>query len=249
MRYVALIVCACALIPGCLPASGQASGSAHNLLIKRNLFAPLKKPSEQTAPQKVVLQSVKPPPLDDLVALRGTFWVESSPEKSIAIIETLQTRQAEPYRENAQVREDIRVVSIGNRQVVCEYCGEEFLLTEKGAKPVPLPADTPSFVLRMESVLHEIERETGSLTGLRAQAVVDGGKTIGYRLTGVETRGWLTGIGLREGDVITKINATAIDSPKAALTAYENILKYAMRKAVVRLLRDGKPQVLVLLLE
>ena len=231
------------------PARPAAGDAAYGIILKRNVFQPLPKPAGPPAPPpKVTLPSIKPAPLDDLVALRGTCFLEGAPSRSIAVVEILQTRLAETCHEESPVTKDIRVLAIRDREIVCEYAGEEILLTERGARPVPLPDGTPVFPVRMEDVFPSLDREL-PLEGLKASAVERDGSTGGYRITGVRPGSYLARLGITDGDIVLKVNATAITTPGAALLAYENVLKYAMRRVVVRLERDGKPRTIVLKLE
>jgi len=69
------------------------------------------------------------------------------------------------------------------------------------------------------------------------------GKPIGFKLFSISPEDILAKIGLKNGDVVMRINGITVDSPDKALEAYERSKR--LSRFVVAILRRGQEQTLV----
>lgn len=76
------------------------------------------------------------------------------------------------------------------------------------------------------------------LGGARAIPYLEDGEVVGFRLTGV-SGGPLGTLGLRDGDVLTKVNGQSIASPDGAVEAYRRNAKVS--RVVLTVRRGGAP--------
>ena len=68
------------------------------------------------------------------------------------------------------------------------------------------------------------------------------GQPNGFRLQGIRSGSIFSAIGIRNGDVITGVNGTVIDSPQRALSLYEAMLQ--QENVEIQVLRRGREQTL-----
>lgn len=91
-----------------------------------------------------------------------------------------------------------------------------------------------SYLLRPAAV--EAALSKGGWGGTQATPVIEQGHVIGYRLSGVS--GQLSKLGLRSGDVVTKINGRQFTSPAIVIAGYGGLRKTGRASIVVR--RGGR---------
>jgi hypothetical protein len=108
-----------------------------------------------------------------------------------------------------------------------------------GASRAPASGDVVktgpgSYLLRRAAV--EAALSKGGWGATQATPVREQGRVIGYRLSGVS--GQLSRLGLRNGDVVTKINGRQLTSPEAAIAGYGGLRKTGRASLVVR--RGGR---------
>jgi len=82
----------------------------------------------------------------------------------------------------------------------------------------------------------------GAIKGLRVAQVVKDGKSIGYRVEGVETNRLAQKVGLKSGDTVMRVNGRKVTNLSSALRAYAGLSKRDTHTVVVN--RNGKNRVL-----
>ncbi len=83
---------------------------------------------------------------------------------------------------------------------------------------------------------------TAAIHGLDVTRVLDKGKLVGYRVSGVASNPFARSLGLKNGDVVTRINGRKLDGLTSALRAYAALSKRDTHTVVVK--RNGKTRVL-----
>ncbi len=110
-------------------------------------------------------------------------------------------------------------------------------LAAKMAAAAKGPKAPPGHLLRdeVDQVLTQIGPAWVFRRVMREEVIKKDGKFAGWRVTGLPEE-W-TGIDLRPGDVVTRINGLALETPDAAWDAWKSVAKYPALK--VSITRDG----------
>jgi len=131
------------------------------------------------------------------------------------------------------------------KEVLFDYCGQEIILSDKGSYPAPVPQNASVYKVNLEETIKELGKNTKLLFSLKSKPELEKNETIGFRLEGIPEKSVFEKLGILNNDIITKINSTTLDSQEKALKSYENIMKFGIRRAVVHIIRDNQPIVLV----
>jgi type II secretory pathway component PulC len=217
----------------------------YDIILSRNIFAPVKdkKEAEEASPRKEILPVIKLPAIDELFELRGTFFARRNPEESIAILENKKTGEMDFYR-TGEVIESALINAIGDNRVLFIYGFREIELTNRGSRPVRIYPDG-EYTVNLDEFMLEFSREAVEPFPAKAEPVVENGAVAGFRIKNLQEDSLLKKYGIKNNDIITKINTIALDSPEKPFFAYENIMKYAIREVSVRLYRDNLPYTLL----
>ena len=219
--------------------------SDYAIILKRNIFAPIKEaPAEKDAGQKKeILPVIKLPPIDELFELRGTFFARRNPEESIAILENKKTGETDFYRTGEKV-ESALITAIGDKSVIFDYGFREIELTNRGSSPVRQYPDR-EYTINLGEFMAEFSKEAVEPFAARAEPVEENGAIAGFRVKNIEENSLLERYGIKNNDIITRINTIPMDSSEKPFFAYENIMKYAVREVTVRLYRENLPYTLL----
>ncbi|HKA92821.1 MAG TPA: type II secretion system protein GspC [Acidimicrobiia bacterium] len=179
-----------------------------------------------------------------------------------AVIEDLETHRQELYRVGDTIR-GARVVSIAWDRVTLEQAGQEATLElappgehRAGAPddahgPSDLPAASPNirrtgadaFIVDRRELAGAVDNMSGLMTQLRAVAEVADGRPAGFRLFQIKEDSIFRRLGLQDGDVVQRVNGTALDDPTSLLT-FLGRLRNEPRVAV-DIVRGGSAHTLV----
>src|SRR5437773_3388712 len=176
-----------------------------------------------------------------------------------AVIEDTATHRQELYRVGDQVG-GARIASIDWDRVTLEDDGGEEVLelappatapsAETPAAPAAVPADEHirrtaenAFVVDRREITGAADNMSGLLTQLRAVAEVAEGRPAGFRLFEIAGGSLFSRLGLQDGDVVQRVNGTAIGDP-AALLGFLQRLRTEPRVAL-DIVRGGVPRTLV----
>ena len=214
-------------------------------ILKRNIFAPLPEKDKLNQPlKKPAIKVTKPPSLDKILELCGTVAFPDDTDKSIAILQDLQKRKLDFYH-IADSIQNAKILQISQDCVIFDYAGQEIHLSNKGAYPVRFPEDVPRYTIDMQDFLKQINKNQSFIKSLSTNPFSDKSKVIGYQIKGIPEGSILQKSGILDGDIITQINSTTLNKPLDALTAYENILKFGIDRAVIKLIRKGQKKTIV----
>ena len=169
------------------------------------------------------------------VKLFGTV-ASQLPEFSFAVIQDSVSKLVDIYRLNDLILNEAKVVKIEPKRVVILRDGEQesLLVFEKeGPLISAAPArPTAGTVRQVEDNRYEIDRRefeasTSNLSDLMTKARVvpnlKGGKVKGYKIFAIRPKSLYAKMGLKNGDVIERINGLEISSPEQALELFQQL--------------------------
>jgi general secretion pathway protein C len=253
--------------PSPAAAAGRTSAAAPNArsdtvrpaaIVERNLFNS-KSPGgvkEAPPPAPGVTTAPPPPPLPPLNArLIGTVLDR---EGGYAIIEDGQTRRQELYRLHEQFK-DGKLVVIERERVSLARPGKtevlELAFLERSGPllpPPPAPAAPPApavaevndnrFVVDQKELNNAFENMNQLLTQARMVPFFNAGKADGFRIFAIRPNSLFEKIGLRDGDVLQRINGNELTDPARAFELFEQLKDE--RAIAVELMRNGAKQTL-----
>ena len=175
-----------------------------------------------------------------------------------AVIEDSATHRQELYRVGDQVG-GARIASIDWDRVTLEGDGGEEVL-ELAPPAAPPSAETPdapgaraddrirrtaenAFIVDRREVAGAVDSMSGLMTQLRAVAEVREGRPAGFRLFQIRDDSLFAKLGLRNGDVVERVNGTQVADP-TALLAFLQRLRTEPRVAL-DIVRGDAPRTLV----
>ena len=193
------------------------------------------------------------------VKLIGT--VSGSRENSFAIIEDGSTRTQLLYQIDDTIQEQARIIDIsrckvvlardGNQEVL--ECPEEGAPEEKSAAVAygegterTVPAAGVKMISETEFLIDQNEVESAMnninqlLTQIRVVPSFQDGKPNGFKVFAIKPDSLFSKVGLKNGDVIQKVNGRDISSPETALQAFQDLRNE--KSISVEMLRRGGPQ-------
>jgi general secretion pathway protein C len=191
------------------------------------------------------------------------LWgVAFSGAEARAVIEDTATRRQELYRVGDTI-DGTRVASIGWDRVTLDGPGGErtLELSTGAAAPEPdgapaaaaaAPAPVPTRIRQTGENAFVVDRRelegatagmSGLLTQLRAVAEVRDGRPAGFRLFQIRDGSLFARLGLRDGDVVQRVNGSAVADP-AALLGFLDRLGHEPRVAL-DIVRGDQPRTLV----
>jgi general secretion pathway protein C len=159
--------------------------------------------------------------------------------EALAIIEDTTTHAQALYRRGEQVGGG-RLASIGWDRVTVAFDRGETVLEitpEPGPPDEPAGAETPppaegdrirrtgenAFLVDRREIAGALGNTSGLLTQLRAVAEVRDGRPAGFRLFRIREESLFARLGLRDGDVVERVNGTAVQDPAALLRFLERL--------------------------
>lgn len=162
--------------------------------------------------------------------------------EAVAVIEDEATRAQALYRVGDRIG-DGRLAAIGWDRVTVAYPGGDAVLeitpAEAPAEPAaaepapaaPEPADGPrirrtgenAYVVDRREIAGALDNPSALLTQLRAVAEVRDGRPAGFRLFRISDQSLFARLGLRDGDVVERVNGTAVHDPAALLRFLERL--------------------------
>lgn len=226
-----------------------------SLILERGLFGPASQgklmPIAVSKDSGVSSSSVQ----RDLILL-GT--AQGSFRETFALIQKAGTKEERVFRLNEKVFDLGRLTAVRKEWVEIETGGSKVKLfaptavsSEAGK---PLIPGTPSgnlvsqigagtYVVDQRALHSALENIDQAMTAARLLPNMKDGKVEGFRVTELRPSGLFGLIGLRNGDVLVKINDFPIDSPEKALQSFISLK--GLSRVKLDLLRDGQPSTFV----
>jgi general secretion pathway protein C len=120
-------------------------------------------------------------------------------------------------------------------------------------EPSPAPPATPaeeirqvsadSFLVERDLLLGEVGNMSALLAQLRAVPEVEAGEPIGFRVFSISEDSIFRRLGLRDGDVVRRVNGSTLHDPAALLTFLQGMGNES--RIALDLVRSGEPATLV----
>ena len=232
----------------------------YRVISRRNIFN-----SESVGKGESTTSSPKPKSSEPLkqtelnVRLIGT--VVGPPETSFAIIEDKHSRKQELYQIDDMILDQARVLEIARCKVVVLRDNQEEVLicpeegdkdggrsayvASKSAKGVSGDTANVKKISETDYMIDEMEVENALnninqlMTQIRVVPNFQDGKANGFKVFAIKPKSIFAKIGLKNGDVIQKINDMDITSPDRAFQAFQELKDE--KSLSVELLRRGGP--------
>lgn len=207
----------------------------YDSIVNRNIFAV--NPLGDIRPmEEAVIAPVQLPPL----RLRLIGTVVGGSEDSLAVIEDPGTREQRIYRLQDQVQPDAQLVDISRNEVTFQRGSiQEILSVEEDGAPVPqvsnrfpVPSSQPAipsvsqnrWILDKQEVASAMENLPQLLTKARVVPNLTGdGKSNGFRIVSISPSSFYERIGLRNGDVIQRINGIDVRDPATFMSVFTQL--------------------------
>ncbi|HEX7127191.1 MAG TPA: type II secretion system protein GspC [Thermodesulfobacteriota bacterium] len=231
------------------------------VIVERNLFNSKSPGGVVEAPPAAGRGSVAAaaptlPPLN--ARLIGTVLADDG---GFAIIEDTTNRRQELYRLNEVVLRDARLVAIERDRVRLRRGGKtevlELAFVERAPGPVlPPVASAPApgagsgiaqagknrYVIDQREIDNALENMNQLLTQARMVPFFTAGKAEGFRIFAIRPNSLFEKIGLRDGDVLQRINGNDLTDPGRAFELFEQLRDE--KEISVDLMRNGSRQTL-----
>jgi type II secretion system protein C len=235
--------------------------SRESVILRRNIFtAPLPPP-----PPKVETTSIlKPPPLPSLETLIEIIGIVYFPEgSSFVIIKDKKANTENIFKEGERVGES-KIVKILMDKVIFEYDGKNITLNlenksigtplivskEETSKitispKVPETPKIPENIITMDvdysKTINTLINDRNLIENLNLIPNVNEGKVEGFRVLNLPENSIPYQYGLRNGDIVRRVNGIVIDSINTAFNIYNQIKNSNVQIVTVEILRDNKP--------
>jgi general secretion pathway protein C len=204
--------------------------STYAAIYERDVFNAVKQAAPGT-PQTATKQT------DLNVKLWGTA-VTADPATSYAIIENLATREQRLYRVGDPVLETASLARVEWDRVVLSRDGEEEVLDlaltrdraaaasravpAAGQERIRQTADN-QFVIDRRELDRTVNNINEVFTQARAVPYFKDGKTVGFRVFAIKPGSVFEKIGLKNGDVVKRVNGVELTDPTKAITLFTEL--------------------------
>jgi general secretion pathway protein C len=165
--------------------------------------------------------------------LKGTFFTESL--NPLAVIEHSDNGQIMMYELGDDIA-GLRIVSISRGEIKLRLDGREYVLSFSygGMRHTEKPYDETDKWYNVSRQGNVVTIDKATVTGaiLRARDIMQDlktrpysqdGKRAGIAITSLNEIGILEEIGIKEGDIIKKVNGFTLNSPYQVFNAYRNL--------------------------
>jgi len=208
-------------------------------------------------PKKVVIkeEALEKTPLK--VRLRGTVYRE--PGNSLAIIEDTKTRKQDLYHVGDFILGEAKLIAVSRNKVYLERDGKQEVLevyegpevkkgeTAEGKPPQRASVPTGAGIKRLSANRYRIppedlgnafENMNHLLTQVRMVPNFEDGEPDGFKLLSVKDGSLVHRSGLRDGDIIKRVNGIEMDTPERAFEIYEQVKNEPV--ITVEIVRGGR---------
>lgn len=211
-------------------------------------------PLAPTSP--VAGETIPPPLLEDLV-LVGT--VQGSPRETFALIRRATPPEERVFRLGEQVFDRGPLVGVRKESVDILSGGKRVKLLTPLAAPPETPSHAPaspptpptaggatqtgadSFVIDQRLLNAALDNIGQAMTDARLLPSIRDGKVEGFRVSEVKPSGVFAMVGIRDGDVLHRINDLPVDSPERAIQSLATLK--GQNRIKIDLVRNGRPTI------
>ena len=188
-------------------------------------------------------------PVTDLVLL-GT--VLGSYRETFALVQKTSSKEERVYRLGEKVFDTGTLLTVKNDRIELDLGGKRtpvFMPTAPASSSSSNPPSVPgsgvtqtgsgSFVIDQKALNATLDNIGQAMTDARLLPSMKDGKVEGFRVSEVKPAGVFGMVGLKNGDVLLRINDFAIDSPEKAIQSLAALKGQTRLK--VDLIRDNRP--------
>lgn len=200
------------------------------IVIERNIFGASKKPPKTTKAvelEEKEIEALNPTTLK--VSLLGT--VSGNQENSYAVIEETRKKKQGLYKrgdtiQNASIKKILRgkvILRVGDRDEILtmEEAASQKAKRGKGSRPGIRKAST--ITLARSDIEKSFKNLGQLLTQVRIRPHIKNGKSDGLEIARIKRGSVFSKLGLRNGDIIQRINGKEIKSPDDAFSLYQSL--------------------------
>ncbi|TET92048.1 MAG: PDZ domain-containing protein [Desulfobacteraceae bacterium] len=216
--------------------------SSFQVITERNLFGSLDKASEDVNKEEIEdleLTSLK-------IALLGT--VTGSEQNAFAVIEETDKRKQGLYKigdsvQNATVKKILRekvVLRVGTKDEILTMEESAASRRDKGRRPSKSTERGTTITVSRKDIQSSLKDINKLMSQVRIRPHFKDGKSDGLSISRIKGGSIFSKLGLRNGDIVQKINGEPINSPDEVLVLYEK-LKSGSRVSL-EVTRKGEPK-------
>ena len=216
--------------------------SSFQVITGRNLFGSLDKTSEDVNEEEIEeleLTSLK-------IALLGT--VTGSEQNAFAVIEETDKRKQGLYKigdsvQNATVKKILRekvVLRVGTKDEILTMEESAASRRDKRRRPLKSTERGNTITVSRKDIQNSLKDINNLMSQVRIRPHFKDGKSDGLSVSRIKGGSIFSKLGLRNGDIVQKINGEPINSPDEVLVLYEK-LKSGSRVSL-EVTRKGEPK-------
>ena len=216
--------------------------SSFQVITERNLFGSLDKASKDVNEEEI--EELEPTSLK--IALLGT--VTGDEQNAFAVIEETDKRKQGLYKigdsvQNATVKTILRekvVLRVGTKDEILTMEESAASRREKGRGPSKTAARGSTITVSRKDIQSSLKDINKLMSEVRIRPHFKDGKSDGLSISRIKGGSIFSKLGLRNGDIVQKINGEPINSPDEVLALYEK-LKSGSRVSL-EVTRKGEPK-------
>ena len=216
--------------------------SSFKVITERNLFGSLDKASKDVNEEEtedLELTSLK-------IALLGT--VTGSEQNAFAVIEETDKRKQGLYKigdsvQNATVKKILRekvVLRVGTKDEILTMEESAASRRDRGRRPSKPNERGKTITVSRKDIQNSLKDINNLMSQVRIRPHFKDGKSDGLSVSRIKGGSIFSKLGLRNGDIVQKINGEPINSPDEVLVLYEK-LKSGSRVSL-EVTRKGEPK-------
>jgi len=199
--------------------------SSFQVITKRNLFGSLEKAAEDVNEEEIEeleLTSLK-------IALLGT--VTGSEQNAFAVIEETDKRKQGLYKigdsvQNATVKKILRekvVLRVGTKDEILTMEESAASRRDRGRRPSKSTERGTTIMVSRKDIQSSLKDINKLMSQVRIRPHFKDGKSDGLSVSRIKGGSIFSKLGLRNGDIVQKINGEPINSPDEVLVLYEKL--------------------------
>ncbi|MDY6880460.1 MAG: type II secretion system protein N [Desulfatiglans sp.] len=198
----------------------------YKVIVERNFFDSSVS-SLNVEPKKEDVEALEPTSLR--ILLFGT--VTGNKENAFAVIEETDTKKQGLYRvgdsiQNAIVKHILRgkvVLTVGDKNEILTMEESAASRPEKGSPSVRQTGRSGTITVKRSDIEASFKNFNQLLTQVRVRPHFEGGRPDGFSVSQIKRGSIFSKLGLRNGDIIRKIDGRTISGPDDALSLYEKL--------------------------
>jgi general secretion pathway protein C len=206
----------------------------YSIITSKNIFNPQSKIRDSGLKKNSTTMQKEKNPTELNIQLKGI--ITGDPKDSFAIIEDMDKRKQDIYRLNDDIKgatlieilkDKVILLRDGQRETLIMKPYEENKQRSRATKrkiPKAVERITSSrYVLNKESLSSTIGNLNQFMTQLKVTPHFESGKPEGFQISMIKPRSLIGEMGLRNGDIIKRINNMTIENPEQAIEVYQQL--------------------------